>query len=61
MYLFIPKNINYGLLFIFRIVVPIFIMSFLIFGIGLYEFIVIVCGKKEFFLASKNEEVENKN
>ena len=55
MILFIPSTINIGLMVTFKIAVPYFIIGFLIFSIGLYEFIFITCGKKEFLLECKNK------
>ena len=61
MYLFIPKSINVGLMFTFRVAVPLFMVGFLLFSIGLYGFIFIACGDKEVLLANTNEELGNKN
>ena len=60
MYLFIPKNIDVGLILTFRIAVPLFIASFLFFSFGFYEFIITTCGSKEILLSYKNKKNEIK-
>ena len=55
MMLAMPENINGGLIMTFKIAVPIFIICFLVFSIGLYEVVFITCGKKEVLLSCGNE------
>ena len=56
MYLFIPKTIEVRLIIIFKTAVPLFMVAFLFFSFGFYEFIVTTCGSKEILLSFKNKE-----
>ena len=58
LYLFISKNIDVGLILTFKTAVPMFIIAFLIFSFGLYEFVVITCGSKEILLSNANTKSE---
>ena len=61
LFIFISKDANMIVIFIFKFGIPFFLSLFLIFSIGFYYIIKIICGEKEDLLIKANENIIDNN
>ena len=61
LFLFVSKNGNIVVVFIFKIAIPFFSTMFLIYSIGFYYMIKILCGEKDELLNKVNKQIIDNN